>query len=73
MASFRDDLYIIYNTRAPSSDGPPPGTPSGPMSLPISYRKTRLPLREVDFAYFRDVLMALYDEEYKGRDYSKES
>jgi hypothetical protein len=65
MVSFRDDLYIIYNTRTPSLEGPPAGTLVGPMSLPVSYRKTRLPLREVNFTYFRDILIALYGKEYE--------
>ncbi len=55
--NYKDDLHLIYTSRAPSIDpSVPSGTTVGPMNLPVSYRKTRLPISEVDFAYFRKIL-----------------
>lgn len=68
MASFKDDLYVIYNARAPVNEGPPPGTLVGPMSLPISYRKNRLPLNEINFEYFRSILINVNENAFEDID-----
>ncbi len=55
--NFKDDLHLIYKSRAPFIDPlVPSGTRVGPMNLPVSYRRNRLPISEVNFPYFRKIL-----------------